>query len=306
MYDENLKQQFLEQLDQLGKVRYNTIFSYVEDLEISYDTDIFNMPYETILTYLMKRGSYSNYQSLYDRYTSIKRYKTWALLHDYINNDCKVYVDEKCDLKGIYQQYCKIHIFRSPLELYSYLMPKLNTEHIVNQASAQKVCTIDDMTMALCCLVYQGFTTEEVLNLKISDVKITNSNIAIITADQVVVVYDEFTDLIRKVTRNRICARILRKQYSEVQLGEYLVDNGISDTLIKRKNSFLRIMSDRDIDIKLSDLYYVGKIYHFYQHHNPNQQYKRLEIMDYCFPDGRKTHRKREQFYRILELWNKK
>ena len=304
MYNEKIKREFMEQLDHLGEVRYNTIFSYVEELENSYNADIFDMPYEVILTYLMQKGSYSNYQSLYDRYTSIKRYKTWALLRDYIDNDCKVYVDEKCDLKSIYQEYCKVHIFKSPSELYSYLQPKLNSRHITDQIN-QGVCTVDDMTMALCCLVYQGFTTEDVLNLKVNDVKITNSNIAILTADQVVIIYDEFVDLIRKITTSRICARILRKQYSEVQLNEYLIDNGISDTLIKRKNSFLRIMSDRNIDIKLSDLYYVGKIYHFYQNHDPDKRYKRLDVMDYCFPDGRKTHRKREQFYRILELWNK-
>ena len=41
MYNEKIKREFMEQLDHLGEVRYNTIFSYVEELENSYNADIF-------------------------------------------------------------------------------------------------------------------------------------------------------------------------------------------------------------------------------------------------------------------------
>lgn len=306
MYNRETKNLYLETLDTDARKRFNTIFNYLEQLETLHNEDIYDMPYEVILAYLMQHGSYSNYSSIYDRYTSIKQYKTWALLNNYIADDAKAYVDEKCNLKPIYIQYCKVPIFKYPAELEFYLKKRLYSRNLPDGSTANNVVTIDELTAALCMLVYNGFTADEALRLKVENVHIAKTDVAIITDNKIVQIYEEFKSAVLKVVKNRQYWKVSGRQSEIIDLSDDIFDNGVSDTITKLRNSYLRVMYHRDVDLKFTDLFYIGKLYDYFSHHDPRQRYKRLDIIDYCFPDQRPTHRKREQFYRILELWENK
>lgn len=306
MYNQKIKNLYLETLDTDARKRFNTIFNYLEQLEKLYDEDAYDMPYEVILTYLMQHGNYSNYSSIYDRYTSIRQYKTWALLNNYIADDSKAYVDEKCDLKPIYIRYCKVPIFKYPLDLEVYLKQRLHPRNIPTGKIADQVITVDELTTALCMLVYNGFTADEALRLKVDNVHIANTDIAIITDNKIVQIYEEFKSSVLKVAKNRQYWKVSGRQSEVIDLNDNLFDNGVSDTVTKLRNSYLRVMYHRDVDLKFTDLFYIGRLYDYFSHHNPNHRYKRLDIVDYCFQNERPTHRRREQFYRILELWESK
>lgn len=301
MYNYERKTEFLLTLDQNGLLRFSNIFELTEPLEDKYDEDVCNMPYDIIMQHIMKAGSYSNYTSFYDRFLQIKKYKTWSLKNGYIKDDAKAYVDEKCNLKTIFIKYNKITLYRTPKEFACMLKTCMRDTCVYEEE-----LSFDDMLTAYCMLIYQGFTSNETLSLKLENVISTQNKLVILNKHAAAVIYPEFKDAVLRVYNIRKMRRIIGKVEHVSSLNDYLINTDDCTDLDKRKRRMSSGLLSRSMNMKMGDIYYTGKLYDYFAHKDSSKEYKRHEIVEFCFGANNKlSKRKREQFYRFYELWEK-
>ena len=153
-------------------------------------------------------------------------------------------------------------------------------------------------------LIYQGLTPDEVLNIKVRDIVFTNNNMVVITSDKAIIIYPEFAEDIAVVAKRRSYLHEFANIKEIIELGDLLIDNGRNNTLRQKRANYASILSSRQARIKIKDVYYMGKLYDFAQHHeNDISNYNKKEIFQWCFNGNQMTKTKREQFYRFVELW---
>ena len=90
MYNELIKKKYLEIQDS-DFVNVASLFNQVEKLEKQENNDIFNIPTDEILKYIMEQGQITSLQTLRKKYEMIKKYKQWAIISNYIDEDLKYF-----------------------------------------------------------------------------------------------------------------------------------------------------------------------------------------------------------------------
>ena len=299
MYNEEIKQAYLNYISD-NVVRVNSslhVFKYLEDFEHANDEDLYDMPYDIILSELSKVSRISSFATFRVHYYTIRNYKTWALLNGYVADNAKGFVDEKIDLKQLFLDNYHLTLYKSPAELANYLHDKLRS-----RSDNKDVVTIDQIATVYVMLVYQGLEPEQALKVKISDVIITDNNVAIITEDKAVIVYPEFEDDIKVVSSVRYYLREYANIKEVVQLNDNLIDNGTNNDIKQIRGNFASLLSSRQTSLKIKDVFYMGRLYDYYRTHNDDL--KKQKVLEYCFNGKKLTKMKREQFYRFIELWN--
>lgn len=298
IYNQDVKLSYCKSLESDAKRRNaQRIFDILFECESKHDTDIYDIPFDILLPEVIKKSNISSFMTFRTRYYDIKDYKRWALNQGLLQPYAKAYVEENVDLKKIFLQCSNIEIFYTPQEFTIKLRSRLT-----KRVEYSDELSIDEIATAYAMLIYQGFSPNEAISLTVDNVKITEQNIAIITNDRIVIVYDEFSDLIAKVATCRNYCYQHANMQEVLPLNQYLIDNGRNAPGEIRRQNMMVIYNMRGLRLKLKDIYYMGKLYDFYQHHSANSD--RAHILEYCFNGDRLTKTKREQFYRFIELWN--
>lgn len=298
MYKPEIKELYFQSLDSQVKQRdAQRIFNMLDELEEETDTDLYDIPFDVILERIIQESNLSSFMTFRARYYTVKDYKKWAFTKGLVSQYAIAYIDENINLKEIFLKWSNINLFKTPKELANNL-----SRLLYKRAEDQTLISIDEIASAYAMLIYQGYTPEEALQLKVDDVQISNSNIAIVTQDKITVIYPEFQEIIQRVAKYRNYYYRHANMQDILPLNTYLIDNGRNASVQTRRQNMMLIFNMRDLHIKLKDVYYMGKLYDFYQN-NPKDS-DRSRILEYCFGGDRLTKTRREQFYRFIELWN--
>lgn len=299
MYNEQIKQKYLSYLDKdhVKKQSSLHIFKYLADYEYSNNEDLYNIPYDSALQELLRVSRISSFSTFRVHYYTIKNYKTWALLNGFVSEHAKSFVDEAVDLKELFLNNYHLKLYKTPAALADHLHKKLN-----KRSDNDKVITIDQIGTAYVMLIYQGVHPDKIFDIKLKDVIITNNNIAIITDNKAIIVYHDFENDIKEVSTIRNYIREYANIKEMIDLGDRLIDNGTNNNIAQMRGNFASLLSSRHVQIKMKDVYYMGRLYDFYQNHGVDA--KKQKILEWCFNGDTLTKTRREQFYRFIELWN--
>lgn len=254
MYNELIKKKYLEIQDS-DFVNVASLFNQVEKLEKQEDNDIFNIPTDEILKYIMEQGQITSLQTLRKKYEMIKKYKQWAIISNYIDKDLK-YFDPKINVAELFVKYNKTAVFKSPKQLRDELSKYLSNTSTEGISS-------DELCLLYMYLLYQGFTKYEICELKLSDIISSNNYVLIKNSRIAVKVYDEFKPLLDKVCKNRIYAKMSIYDNSSVKMNELLISLG--DFPPERAlYKIPRIISRKvlpNIKFRVDDLFIMGRVY---------------------------------------------
>lgn len=118
MYNEEIKKEFLEGIG--NKTNYLVLFNQTKELEEKEHDDLYNIPTDVTLKYLIKKKTLTALTTAKSKYKVIKRYKKWAITKDLVEQGAK-YIEPKIDIEQLYMKYCQAVIFKTPKQLIDKL-----------------------------------------------------------------------------------------------------------------------------------------------------------------------------------------
>lgn len=193
MYNDNIKTDYINSLkteNDINKIRI--IFERISTLEKQLDKDLYDISYDDALENLSEVSNYTSLDTIRSVYSAIKKYKLWALSKGYMSGDEKPFIVDRSAAKRFYEKHQCIEVFRNPSELVNRLSPLLDVHSNVGIVKSEIIA-------AYLMLCYQGFYPDEVLQLTLDNVKVTQSNILFFNDRYSCIIYKEFEDIINKI-----------------------------------------------------------------------------------------------------------
>jgi len=264
MYNEVVKKQFIENLSSESAIQnYHTLFSQVESLEIEHDEDIYNLPLDIIAKYIMENTTVSCINSLKTKMGRVNTYKRWALVENLINEDVRYFENDRKLIAETFERYSKTYLFSSPADL------KMQIDKYLNQKNDMGVTT-DELSAAYLMLLFQGFSQEEIFQIKLDNIKLTKSYMAIMNEDKIISIHKEFIDLLSKIYTQRTYIGNKKKQQICNKMSDRYIDDGFDYNDHYMKVKILKKISTKmkkELAFNTNDVYLMGRIYDFKLHY---------------------------------------
>lgn len=254
MYNEEIKKEFLEGIG--NKTNYLVLFNQTKELEEKEHDDLYNIPTDVTLKYLIKKKTLTALTTAKSKYKVIKRYKKWAITKDLVEQGVK-YIEPKIDIEQLYMKYCQAVIFKTPKQLIDKLnecLYRRNNEGISS----------DELIITYLILLYQGFQTDEIFQLKLSNVQLVNNTAVIQNDRKVVNVYSEFIESLTRLYYCRTYSKDSNSDNSTINMNEYYISMGDQRTQKQTKDRITRLISKRVFPVvkfNINDLYIMGRMY---------------------------------------------
>lgn len=280
MYNEQIKTKFLNESPESSHASYKSIFKHVEGLEKKEQTDIYNIPTEVIVRYLLENNKkLTGLNTVKNKIRRIEVYKRWAIKENLVDEDCK-YFEPIADIAQFYVESCGATIFKSPKELVDILGRYLyrRSESGINS---------DEIIMAYIMLLYQGFQPDEACQIKMQDVMLVNKHMIIKNERTVLEIYDEFIDLLSKIYTCRIYSKKSNYDGDDIAMNEYLISMGDlpPDKVYSKIIRFSTTRIFKHIQFTIKDVYIMGQIYKAKLFNKSYKEFRNQiqEDMDYKF-----------------------
>lgn len=269
MYNEQIKTKFLNETKQSLHASYKGIFKNTERLEKKDQTDIYNIPTEVIMRYLLENNKkLTSLNTIKIKIRQIEAYKRWAIKENLVDENCK-YFEPITNITQFYTESCDTIIFKSPKELIDTLNKYLfrRSESGINS---------DEIIMAYVVLLYQGFQPDEICQIKVQDVMLVNKRMIIKNERAVFEVYDEFIELLSKIYNCRIYSKKSNYDGNDIVMNEYLISMG-DITPDKVYGKIIRFSTNRmfkHIHFTMKDVYIMGQIFKAKLFNKPYKEFR--------------------------------
>lgn len=255
MYNKEIKERYLSLLQSDYKILHS-LFKNTKKFEEAMERDLFDIPIEETLKYLLEGGNIASIQYLKSTASRIRSYKMWALVENLIDEKYK-FIEPRLKLRQLFNEYNNVNLYRTPKDLKD-----MTDKYLYNRS--EKGVTSDEILTAYFMLIYQGFRKDEVLELTLDNILFTNNYIVVKNNRIATVIYKEFYSTIAKIYNNRTYAKVSIADDNAVAMNEYFISLGddfdqkkVQVKLSKTRNR--RISTTERFNI--NELYLMGCIY---------------------------------------------
>lgn len=265
MYNSEIKERFIKGLDSSLKSnkylveKYSTLFNQTNELEKSHGEDLYNLPLNIALEYLMDNYRISSLVTLKHKAGYIRSYKRWALVNNLMKEDAKCIEDDWHVVRNVFYGCDNRVFFRTPAEFRDYLESKMPVKG--NDANV-----IDELAMAYMMLIYSGFGKRDAFYIKLEDVFLTDNYLLVKNEKHAINIYEEFRNVLEKLYSTRIYESRSQRNRGRYKMTDYYLSNGKLDQEICR-NGIREYISRNSITkskkISFDDIYYMGAVYRF-------------------------------------------
>lgn len=302
MYNEKIKREFLDTINSKDvKAAIETIFKKSAKYEEEAGADLYCFPKDEAAKFIMDNFRVNKVQTLRSKASYITRYQKWALEKGYMPEEYRGLIHEKIKYNIFFEEGSKFIVLRTPRDVMKLIVENFNNLDYVGDG-----ITTDDLFAGYIILLFEGFTKEEIADLTPDNIMVTDTNVSIVNKHRAIVLSEEFENKIKKLKTNRTFLSRMKETYGYRQMGEELLNSGSDknkDGFIDKLTVFLvENLHDKDLLIRLDDIYYYGLIYQLKKAGAPKIDRRALLIREF---GENYTQGQRETIYNAIRRYEK-